>query len=120
MKLYTKEHLWLDFEDGIVILGMTLYAISQLEEITFLTFQSPDFLNVDDTIACLESSKIAWEIRSPLSGRLLTVNRKLENSLDDLNRSPENDGWICQIITPDRQAAGWMSPVAYQRYLETL
>lgn len=39
MRLYTKEHLWLDFEDGIVVLGLTSYAISQLGEITFLTFQ---------------------------------------------------------------------------------
>ncbi|PVY39381.1 glycine cleavage system H protein [Victivallis vadensis] len=37
MRLYTKEHLWLDFEDGIVVLGLTSYAISQLGEITFLT-----------------------------------------------------------------------------------
>lgn len=33
MRLYTKEHLWLDFEDGIVVLGLTSYAISQLGEI---------------------------------------------------------------------------------------
>ena len=120
MRLYTKEHLWLDFEDGIVVLGLTSYAISQLGEITFLTFQASDLLNADDSIACVESVKIAWEIRSPISGRLLTVNRELESSPDKLNHSPENDGWLCQIITPEWQTADWMSPAAYQRYLETL
>ena len=120
MKLYTKEHLWLDFEDGIVVLGLTSYAISQLGEITFLTFQASDLLNADDSIACVESVKIAWEIRSPISGRLLTVNRELESSQDKLNHSPENDGWLCQIITPEWQTADWMSPAAYQQYLETL
>lgn len=120
MRLYTKEHLWLDFEDGIVVLGLTSYAISQLGEITFLTFQASDLLNADDSIACVESVKIAWEIRSPISGKLLTVNRELESSQDKLNHSSENDGWLCQIITPELQAADWMSPAAYQRYLETL
>ena len=76
MKLYTKEHLWLDFEDGIVVLGLTSYAISQLGEITFLTFQASDFLNADDSIACVESVKIAWEIRSPISGNLFNENRE--------------------------------------------
>ena len=50
--------MWLDFEDGIVVLGLTSYAISQLGEITFLTFQTSDFLNADDSIACVESVKI--------------------------------------------------------------
>ena len=88
MRFFTQEHLWLDYEDGIVILGLTAYAASRFREDAVLKFPAESrLLSPGMPIASLESPGLLHDIRSPLAGFQLGVNR-------DLQRSPHKD--ICR------------------------
>lgn len=121
MRVFTQDHLWLDYEDGIVILGLTAYAASRFREDAVLKFPAESRLLFPGVpIASLESSGLLHDIRSPLEGFQLGVNRELQRSPHKLTRSPEEEGWLCQIYCPRWQPAEHLSRRGYEAFLETL
>ena len=121
MRVFTQDHLWLDYEDGIVILGLTAYAASRFREDAVLKFPAESrLLSPGMPIASLESPGLLHDIRSPLAGFQLGVNRELQRSPHKLTRSPEEAGWLCQIYCPRWQPAGHLSRRGYEAFLENL
>ncbi len=96
---YTQTHEWVREEsDGSVIVGLNDYAQQQLGDIVSIAL--PDIgseVDATDEICSIESSKIASEICSPISGVILEVNEELEDSPGLVNADPYGDGWIFRI-----------------------
>ena len=121
MRFFTHEHLWLDYEDGIVILGLTAYAASRFREDAVLKIPAESRLLFPGMpIASLECPGLPHGIRSPLEGFQLAVIRELQRSPHKLTRSPEGEGWLCQIYCPRWQPAEHLSRRGYEAFLETL
>ena len=49
----------------------------------------------------LESVKSVSEIYSPVSGKVVKVNSKLDDSPETINESPYDDGWLVEIEMKD-------------------
>ena len=121
MRFFTHEHLWLDYEDGIVILGLTAYGASRFREDAVLKFPAESRLLAPGVpIASLESPGVLHDIRSPLAGFQLGINRELRRSPHKLARSPEEEGWLCQIYCPRWRPAEHLSRRDYEAFLATL
>ena len=96
--LYTKEHEWADFKENEVTIGITDYAQGQLGDIIFIEFPEVGLeLNAGDTFGEVEAVKTVSELYVPVSGTIIEINEKLEDSADLVNTDPYGDGWLIKI-----------------------
>ena len=95
---YTKEHEWADFKENEVTIGITDYAQGQLGDIIFIEFpEVGQELNAGDTFGEVEAVKTVSELYVPVSGTIIEINEKLEDSADLVNTDPYGDGWLIKI-----------------------
>ncbi|MBF0490232.1 MAG: glycine cleavage system protein GcvH [Candidatus Omnitrophica bacterium] len=119
---YTKEHEWVNIEDGVGTVGITDYAQGALGVITYVELPEED-QEVDqfEQFVSVESVKAASDIFCPMSGRVIEVNDKLEDNPALINKSCYDKGWIAKIEIKDMEETGnLMTSDDYRSYLDTL
>ena len=78
--LYSESHEWVKVDGNVAIIGVSDFAQSEMGDITYV-----DMPDVDDEIAAgdefgaLESVKTSSELISPVSGKVIACNDKLED-----------------------------------------
>ncbi len=100
---YTKSHEWVrrDGETTYTV-GITEHAQEQLGDIVFVELPDvDDTVDASDEVAVVESVKTAADIYAPLSGKIVEVNEKLNNSPETINNDAYGDGWILRIEATD-------------------
>jgi glycine cleavage system H protein len=102
---YTKTHEWVRKEgDKEVFVGITQYAQEQISDVVFVELPKIG-ASVSAGKACtvVESVKAAYDIYAPVSGKIIKVNDKLENSPQLVNKDPYGEGWFfaIEIENPD-------------------
>jgi glycine cleavage system H protein len=119
---YTKQHEWIMMtEDYIGVVGITDYAQEKLADIVFVELPDKDSeVKQGEQIAVVESVKAISDIFSPASGRIIEVNKELEDSPELINGDPYGDGWICKIDIKDRNEFNdLMGSHEYSEHLES-
>ena len=92
--LYTKEHEWVRNEEGIVTIGITDFAQSQLGDIIFLELPEIEEKIVSgESFGEIEAVKTVSELYAPISGTVIEINEDLENNPDNINH--------CLLYTSD-------------------
>ncbi|RZD37544.1 MAG: glycine cleavage system protein H [Methanobacteriota archaeon] len=96
---YTKEHEWLSLDDdGNVKVGITDHAQDALSDVVFVELpEVGSSFSKGDSMAIAESVKAASDIYAPVSGKIISVNTKLEESPELINESPYDFGWMATI-----------------------
>lgn len=120
--LYTKEHEWINIEDNIGTIGITDYAQSALGDITFVELpqQDADVEQFEEFVS-VESVKAASDIFSPMSGRVIEVNDKIEDNPGVVNKYCYTKGWMVKIeISSMEETSNLMTAEEYENYLESL
>ena len=100
---YTDTHEWLKIENKTVIIGITDFAQSEMTDIVFA--ELPDVgkvLKKGDELCVVESVKSVSEIYAPISGKIIKVNDKLEDTPEIINESPYDDGWLVELEINDK------------------
>lgn len=100
---YTKTHEWLKIEGKNVVVGITDHAQSELTDIVFV--ELPEIgkeVKRGDELCVVESVKSVSEIYSPLSGKVVKVNNKLDDSPEIINESPYDNGWLLELEIKDK------------------
>lgn len=120
--LYTKEHEWINIEDNIGTIGITDYAQSALGDITFVELPQQDAeVEQFEEFVSVESVKAASDIFSPMSGRVIEVNSKIEDDPGIINRYCYTKGWMVKIeITSMDETSNLMTAEEYENYLESI
>ncbi len=120
--LFTKEHEWINVEEDTATIGITDYAQSALGDITFVELSEVDRdVEQFEQFVSVESVKAASDIYSPMSGRVIEVNTKLESDPGLINRSCYEKGWIAKISIKDLdERSNLMIAAEYQKFLEGL
>ena len=95
---YTKDHEWVrETDEGTVFVGITDFAQSQLGDIVFVNLpEVGDSVTMGEEFCDMESVKAVYEIYSPVSGVIKTVNESLLDSLEIINRSPY-EAWFIEV-----------------------
>ena len=99
---YTDAHEWLKIKDNTAIIGITDYAQSELTDIVFA--ELPEVgkeLIKGDELCVVESVKSVSEIYAPISGKVVRINEKLEDTPEVINESPYDDGWLVELEIND-------------------
>ncbi|UCD13214.1 MAG: glycine cleavage system protein GcvH [Thermoplasmatales archaeon] len=100
---YTEKHEWLKIKGDTAIMGITDYAQAELTDIVFV--ELPEIgkeIKKEEELCVVESVKSVSEIYSPISGKVVKVNKKLEDSPEIINESPYDDGWIVELEIKDK------------------
>jgi glycine cleavage system H protein len=120
--LYTKDHEWAKIEGDIAIIGITDHAQNQLGELTFV--ELPDVgkeVKQKGELAVVESSKAASDVYSPVTGKVIEVNKALQTKPEMVNDECYGAGWICKIqITDKGSAQNLIDATQYEIYLKAL
>ncbi|MFN3691839.1 MAG: glycine cleavage system protein GcvH [Fervidobacterium sp.] len=96
MKKFAKTHEWFDTETGFV--GITSHAQEQLGDVVFVDLpQVGREVKKGEVIVSIESVKAAGDVYSPVSGKIVAVNEKLNTTPELINQDPEGEGWIVKI-----------------------
>jgi len=121
-KKYTQDHEWIELSaDGkTATLGISAYAAEQLGEVIFVELPQTDMeVGHGDAIGTVESVKSASDIMTPVSGKVVDTNKKLEEQPKLMNQSPEDDAWIAKVEIADQaEMEGLMGPEEYKKFTD--
>ena len=95
MMKYTESHEWVNSDKDSAKIGITDHAQEELGEIVYVELPEVGTeIKSGEEVAVLESTKAAADVYSPVSGKIIEVNEKLNDNSSMINESPEDDGWI--------------------------
>ncbi len=119
---YTKDHEWIRVEDRRGTVGITEHAQEQLGDVVYV--ELPEIgreLAAHEQAAVVESVKAASEVYSPVSGKVVAVNRAIVDNPALVNEDAEGGAWFFELeLTDPSELDQLMSPEAYRDYLATL
>lgn len=96
---YVASHEWIREEgDGIVTVGITDFAQAALGDIVFVELPEVGTeVNIDDSIAVVESVKAASDVYAPVSGEIIAINEALEETPELANTEPYDGAWFFKV-----------------------
>jgi glycine cleavage system H protein len=100
---YTDTHEWLKLKGDTAIIGITDHAQTELTDIVFV--ELPEVgkeIKKGEELCVVESVKSVSEIYSPVSGKIVNVNEKLEDAPETVNEKPYDDGWLVELELKDK------------------
>jgi glycine cleavage system H protein len=96
---YTKSHEWARVHDSEVVVGITAYAVAEMnKEIVNVDLPQPGAIVArEDSFGVIDSVKAAFDLYAPVSGRIIAVNDELTTSPELVATSPYRQGWMVRI-----------------------
>jgi glycine cleavage system H protein len=95
---YLDTHQWIKVEETIGKVGITWYGQEQLGEILLVELpRVGEEIRHKKTFATVESSKTAFEVPSPVSGKVIEINTQLEEDPSLVNKDPYGNGWMIKV-----------------------
>ena len=98
---YSDNDFWVRQEEDLVRVGLTDLLQQMISDVFFVELTDVGHhVEFGDELGSFESTKIAMEIISPLSGTVVETNTNLEDSPELLNEDPYGAGWL-YVMHPD-------------------
>ena len=116
---YSEDHTWAKVEDDTALIGISDFAQDQLGEILFVEMpEIGDEVTKGSSFGVGESSKNASDTISPLSGKVVEINEKLDDEPEYINEDPYG-AWIIKIKIEDKsEIEDLLSSSAYESKLD--
>ena len=116
---YTKDHEWIKTDGKKARVGITDFAQGELGDIVFVEIETVDsHLEKGSTFGTIEAVKTVSDLFIPVSGKVLSLNPKINDTPDLINKDPYGDGWLIEIEMDDStQVKELMDAKAYAAML---
>ena len=102
MLRFTKDHEWVEIDNGIATVGLTTHAQQQLGDLVFVELPKVGrTVDQGSAVAVVESVKAASEVYAPLSGEITEINQVVINEPALVNRDPMGEGWFYKLKISD-------------------
>lgn len=113
---YTKEHEWVKIDGNRARIGITDHAQAELGDVVFVELPTVGAdVKQGGLLGTVESVKAVSDVYAPLSGKVIEVNRNLEQSPETVNQSPHDAGWIAVIqLSNPAEAGSLLDAAAYE------
>jgi glycine cleavage system H protein len=99
---YTKEHEWVKVEGNTVVVGITHYAQGELGDIVFVELPAvDDRVEQAETFGTIEAVKAVSDLFSPITGKVVAINERLQEEPELINSEPYGEGWMLKIEMSD-------------------
>ncbi|MGB3408429.1 MAG: glycine cleavage system protein GcvH [Jannaschia sp.] len=116
---YTEEHEWLDDNDGVIAVGITEHAATQLGDVVFV--ELPEIgreVTKGEEIVVIESVKAASDILAPLDGEIVEVNEALAANPGLVNEDAEAAWFFRMTTTTPEEMDSMMDEDAYKEFVD--
>ena len=115
---YSESHEWVKVEGEIALIGITDYAQHALGNITYVDMPSEDDeVSAGEEFGAVESTKIASDLFSPVSGVVTEVNSALEDAPELINEDAYAN-WIIKVQLSDKsELDNLMDAAAYKKFI---
>jgi glycine cleavage system H protein len=114
---YTKTHEWLKIKGKNALVGITDHAQAELTDIVFV--ELPEIgkqVKKGDELCVVESVKSVSEIYAPVTGKVVQVNKKLEDAPETINKHPYDDGWLVELeVAQTSEVSSLMDADSYKK-----
>ena len=116
---YTRDHEWVLLEDGIVIVGITDFAQTELGDIVYVELPSVgSAVKASETFGNVESVKSVSDLYSPVTGVVADINTRLAEDPELVNTDPYGEGWLIRLEPGDvAELSQLLSPQEYSDYI---
>ena len=114
---YTKTHEWVKLTGTKAKIGITDHAQEELTDIVFVELPTVGKeIKKGEELCVVESVKSVSEVYAPVSGKVVAVNTKLDDSPEIINSSPYDDGWLVELEVKDKTEVNTLlDAVAYKK-----
>lgn len=118
---YTKDHEWAKIDGDVVTVGISDYAQDALGDIVFIELPKVGAaLEKSKGAAVVESVKSVSDVFSPVSGKVVEVNGKLNHSPEIVNKNPYTEGWMFKLKAGNKKEFDdLMTAEAYEKFVGT-
>lgn len=119
---YTKDHEWALVEGNVATIGITHHAQDALGEVVFVELPAPGrALKKGDTFGVVESIKAVSDLYSPLTGKVLEVNKALTDEPGNANSDPYGAAWMIKLeLSGEGETSALMSADDYKKLVDSL
>ena len=116
---YTKDHEWIEIDGNTATVGITDYAQGELGDIVYVEVETVDeSLKQEEVFGSVEAVKTVSDLFIPVSGKVIEVNQKIEDSPEIINEDPYGDGWIIKMeIDDDNELNDLLDADAYAKLI---
>lgn len=95
---YLESHEWVKVDGKIGTVGISDFAQKEISDIVFIELpKAGKTVKQKESVMVIESVKAAFDIYSPVSGKVTEVNTKLSAEPQIVNQSPYEKGWLYKI-----------------------
>ena len=99
---YTKDHEWISIDGDVATIGITDFAQSELGDIVFVEIETEgEELDREEVFGSVEAVKTVSDLFMPISGEVLEMNPKIEETPEVVNSDPYGDGWMIKVKISD-------------------
>jgi glycine cleavage system H protein len=118
--LYTKDHEWVQVQGTVATVGITDYAQHELGDVVYVDLpEVGDTFEANEPFGSVESVKAVSEIFCPISGEVVEVNTKLEETPEMVNESPHQKAWMIKLrVSNADELKELLSAEEYEEYLQ--
>lgn len=125
--LYTSKHTWAQITpEGNIRVGVSDYAQRHLKGIArVLTEPVGKEVKQMEPIGMIETWMFVFDLYAPVSGKIVSVNNKLEENPQLINEDPYDEGWIIEIkpknsVVLEEELSKLMSPREYHKMISKI
>lgn len=125
--LYTPKHTWAQVTpEGNIRVGLSDYAQRHLKGIArIMTEAVGKEINTMEPFGVAETWMFMFDLYAPVSGKIVKINRKLENEPNLINEDPYGEGWIIEIkpknsLTLEQELKSLLSAREYNKMVSKL
>lgn len=116
---YTKDHEWIKIDGSTGTIGITDFAQSELGDIVYIDI-NPDLAEISSgqSFGTIEAVKTVSDLYAPIDGKVIELNKNLNDNPQLVNSDPYGEGWLVKIeIVNADQLNDLLSPEDYQSQL---
>lgn len=115
---FNENDCWAWVQGKMARIGVTDYVQQNLSDILY--FYPPEIGAEIDQFGesgSIESSKSVFELVSPVSGRIISINEKLVQNPELINENPYESGWIAELELRDLESDKELL-IGFEKYFE--
>ena len=118
---YTNDHEWAKASGGEVTIGITAFAVEQLGDITLVNIDVAEGAEVEagKAFGTVESVKTLADLFAPVAGKVLRINKALEDQPELINDDCWEKGWMIVLATKQEAIDELLDASAYEKLLES-
>ena len=117
---YSKEHTWVRVDGDRATIGITDFTQSWVGDLLHIDlFEEGSEVEPQGLFGTLETSKVSFELNSPVGGTILKRNNRLAHQINLINHEPYEGGWMIILAIKDAQnLTHLMDADAYEEYIK--